>query len=944
MKLIITLTVMLLLNLCAFAQTDLVRNELNSIFQNIDKTQIPTGYLNEYGPEVVYKKWLNGVLSDSNLIADMNIYNFLYNDIENCRINIPSNTPPIYARITQPIVPPLDSVKQWIDVSRYDTVTNLAIFSANYASLREDALQQNLFTKVGNQIFDVAGRTQSPYILNHTFAAAPVLQESKFTNQIRLGYTSLFYGNNSYGVSTVQVNFLDGAGYQNIYSNGAASSITKTYTDSSGFKKFAVKVIYTNGSIDECYTGQMVNVILSAANNTASRYEALATQEILNPIYSVFPSSYSNINPTIPQILLNIPNATITQDLLRLQKFNQNMKVYVRYSKKRPLGTYGHNKIIKPFIVVEGYDITDASQLLKANNYSINTLIDEWDKTVKTPTTFDFNKELDEQAGYDLIFIDYYTMRNITENADYLLQAIDWINSQKENNAVGVREQNIVMGISMGGLVSRYALAKRTKLTNTNTTETKELITMDSPHQGANVPLGLQHFLYDFGETKIIKKIGDISDELKAFYYLNSLPATQQQLILRVTDGNGGRVNNTFLADGGAYRTMVDYTAPYPFYAISNGSQCAVSVMQPSTLFLSKDGEVATANWNLFFYKNKYKLNIQVNSLPVYGNQSQICSVVMERNIRLFWGLIGTGWKTTSNTAPRISPANTIPWDGVSGGTKSTETAGPISQTGTNPDINIKDHTFLLNVWRSLKYIYLVNVHSDIQLPFSQKEFSFVPITSALDVQNVTANTFNRPFNFAVNGLTGSRANKFIAQDFAASNLFNIEHTNFTPRNSRWLYNEMENITQPSLNCDDACGNIATINGPDAICTTANYTLSNYPANTLVTWSSSNPLVATVSGTGMSAVVTRISDAPFLLTATANCSGSNPVTKQIRSGGYHPSDYQISGANAYGGNVLEFCANQSYGFGLNGHPASNIQWSWPANWTQITGQGSVYIV
>jgi hypothetical protein len=63
MKLIITLTVMLLVNLCAFAQTDLVRNELNFIFKKIDKTQIPTGYLNEYGPEVVYKKWLNGLLS-----------------------------------------------------------------------------------------------------------------------------------------------------------------------------------------------------------------------------------------------------------------------------------------------------------------------------------------------------------------------------------------------------------------------------------------------------------------------------------------------------------------------------------------------------------------------------------------------------------------------------------------------------------------------------------------------------------------------------------------------------------------------------------------------------------------------------------------------------------------------------------------------------------------
>jgi len=66
MKLIITLIALILMNVSAFAQTDPVRTEQIFIFQNIDKTLIPTGYLNEYGPEVVYKKWLNGMIGDSN--------------------------------------------------------------------------------------------------------------------------------------------------------------------------------------------------------------------------------------------------------------------------------------------------------------------------------------------------------------------------------------------------------------------------------------------------------------------------------------------------------------------------------------------------------------------------------------------------------------------------------------------------------------------------------------------------------------------------------------------------------------------------------------------------------------------------------------------------------------------------------------------------------------
>lgn len=51
-----------------FAQTDPSRDELALIFQYIDKSQIPSGYLDEYGPQVVDKNWLNGILTDSNRI------------------------------------------------------------------------------------------------------------------------------------------------------------------------------------------------------------------------------------------------------------------------------------------------------------------------------------------------------------------------------------------------------------------------------------------------------------------------------------------------------------------------------------------------------------------------------------------------------------------------------------------------------------------------------------------------------------------------------------------------------------------------------------------------------------------------------------------------------------------------------------------------------------
>ena len=61
MRKILLAAIIMLLTVVGNAQTDSVRLELDHIFQNINKSLIPTGYLNEYGPVVVNKKWITGM-------------------------------------------------------------------------------------------------------------------------------------------------------------------------------------------------------------------------------------------------------------------------------------------------------------------------------------------------------------------------------------------------------------------------------------------------------------------------------------------------------------------------------------------------------------------------------------------------------------------------------------------------------------------------------------------------------------------------------------------------------------------------------------------------------------------------------------------------------------------------------------------------------------------
>jgi hypothetical protein len=67
------------------AQADKIA--LDNLFQNINKATIPTGYLQDYGVAYVNKESYNGILTDSNAIANLSAFRLMYNDILSAKIN-----------------------------------------------------------------------------------------------------------------------------------------------------------------------------------------------------------------------------------------------------------------------------------------------------------------------------------------------------------------------------------------------------------------------------------------------------------------------------------------------------------------------------------------------------------------------------------------------------------------------------------------------------------------------------------------------------------------------------------------------------------------------------------------------------------------------------------------------------------------------------------------
>lgn len=103
---------------------------------------------------------------------------------------------------------------------------------------------------------------------------------------------------------------------------------------------------------------------------------------------------------------------------------------------------------------------------------------------------------------YDIIYVNFSNSTNdIRVNAMWLRQLIEQVNGMKV--ATGSKEKNIILGASMGGLVSKWALLT---LENDGVDhETELLITIDSPLRGANIPLGMQAMVKDLSETRFLQ-------------------------------------------------------------------------------------------------------------------------------------------------------------------------------------------------------------------------------------------------------------------------------------------------------------------------------------------------------------------------------------------------------------------------------------------------------
>lgn len=410
---------------------------------------------------------------------------------------------------------PLDSLKNKTKQSYFNNTIPLAIIHSNYETIKKSALKDNVVTQ-NQEGYLIRKNNTIPIFKKHTLTIASALRmkHKGLQTSFILSATNIYNTTNNKIVS-VKIDFDDNNGYRNVPID---TKIDIQYTNV-GTKKITTQLVFEDNTTSTCK--------------------------------STIHISYSNTNlQTIFNRTVNTFTASITPDL---SVYGESTSYPAEGEYEIFMSTEPGAVLDKPLIIIDGFDPTDSRPI---TGYT-DTTTGNYVSGIYDLLNFDNNGtpsnlgDLVRAEGFDLVILNFpeYTRSAdntlvdggsdyIERNAMLLVDLINNLNTQK----IGT-EKNVIIGPSMGGLISRYALNYMENQSIDH--DTRLWLSFDSPHLGANVPIGFQH------------QFNFLAYGLNDFYFIGNQNVVELQVIV---DG--------MLKSSAARQMLVDQFEPH----LINGS------------------------------------------------------------------------------------------------------------------------------------------------------------------------------------------------------------------------------------------------------------------------------------------------------------------------------------------------------------------------------------
>ena len=531
-------TICLLLNLSAFivnaqSTSNLVQT-LSHLVASLDKDEVTSNFLWDKGTNgFVEPALFDGILRDSVYLQPLT-FGFLYVQARNAYVGTGAN--------------PLPLSEIYMNyVNRYagtDTIP-LAALALRYHRIYENALDSNLLSLQSEQLFDVPGRTQSPYWQDTLFAFAPLKSNAWHTTVYFTLPTDLVWQNLGWSSPLLQTDFDDGRGWQTLTPG-------QTYTieyDSGGVKTINTRIQQGNITLE----GQSIIFVVEPA--VQERGEG--------PNYTETPQDFISLNA------------------------GGDIRIF-----------YGSpcNKLLRPFIIVEGFELEDDPAGFQERLTDLLT-----ENNVITGSTLPLGEWLFAQ-GYDIVWVNLFDVQDsIQRNAEVVKAAVQAVNALKAAN--GSSEPNMIMGVSAGGVITKYMLVKTNSVPFDHQCE--KFFSYDAPLRGANIPVSIQCLLHhaNFIASENGQDLLAASPGAAAAFRSLTSPFAQQTLLSRFyyipgTDNwvLGSQEHDDFMTEMDGLGAI-----PIRHVALSNGSPGNTTRANISPGSLMFNVNTSGAEWTVIF-------------------------------------------------------------------------------------------------------------------------------------------------------------------------------------------------------------------------------------------------------------------------------------------------------------------------------------------------------
>ncbi len=874
-----------------------------------------------------------------------------------------------------------------INYSNTDIVT-IGIINTEFEVLNyneEEPYKGGLILDTVAQKFIKIPNSESFYKMHNTVIAA--LRKAVDSNEITFKFSNdLFFNNGNKTIITLTADFGNDI-IKNVIENGVLNEQTLTVQyESSGTKIIKFSILYNDGSKKDTFA----EIYFRNTNVSINNY-------------------FSCVNANNDPLRQDFNNVEANIDFMGYKADDPRIKSKIDY---RIFYSAGNTQklIQKPIVIIDGFDPGDARKIedcdCEQNADCAEKHKDEFGnfnpETHRSITDMMIYYEGSTRRellpilrglGYDVIIVNFpsYNTINLNNNqsvainggAYYIecnaMSIVKLLQSVKQQLATnGSTNQIAIIAPSMAGQISRYALSymeKKFQETNDNSWLHNVYLwaSVDSPHLGANIPLGDQALLN-------LVKSSNVS--AADFYNIQlSSPAAQQQLIefhrekiepnplypeissmpfitnYNVAEPsmlNGQTTSQGMTSESGnaifqehynrQFNNGIEDSNGWPQnlrkIALVNGSLSGSKETQaingnPLPNF-ANDGEKVLnirgfqrININLGFGSITWRIHIaslESNFLNSYGNNGRI-----SRFKKLFDD------KTTNAT--NINSRGVM--DNVPGGffDAQQQIAGPTIMTNPVPGSNYISGFNDLSIGNLIFSLSQALGGSDWQLRDFNPIHSFIPTFSAL-AHKLPNQSWANPLQY---NLVCSNETPF---DSYFGGEKNTQHTSFTKESVDWLLKELAGIPQPPV-YPLSLENI--INGSEELCIgqTRTFSLNNgddlcrLPSG--VTWTTSNLIVN--SQNPNSITVTGVSDDEATITATF--ANGIQFTKYLHAGGPSLNNFTCnwSGLDFCSGDIITNVPRNNVDDRITAHfdGISNIDASNDDNWQWETLNSNIEI-